>query len=239
MKENLLQLWLFSLLFFLTTSLACTRAAVDESKTANIRISIPSAASFSSAHKSDFSAASVTMNYSLFCFVANIKGGGVSSIPAHTCDIDKGLVLGSAPPGGVLAIDLNPGSGYTFEIYGLLRSSVSDSCPAVNATNWNWPLDKIYFLGRAVGVEVVAPTTDVNINLTLPSVSNNLAVNNGMPSTCVDLLLPANGLKTMRTALGVKQLTGSSYKAYARVDIKNEIKNLSGANFKLKKWRIR
>lgn len=230
--------YLFLLLFILSTN-GCKRAADEVSNSAKISISIPSEAQFFAKHKAELSSASATINYSLFCFVANIKGGPLPTSPAQTCDIEKGLVLGSAPPGGVLSVDLTSGSGYSFEIYGLLRGSTSEACPPVTAQSWSWPLTKVYFLGRTDGIEIAAPTTDVLVNLSLPNANNNLIAVQGLPSSCSSVgALPIEVNHFSRLAVGAKILSGSGFKAYSRIQSNAEIKNLNGTNFRLKKWRV-
>ncbi len=216
--------------------LACTRPQ-SQDKAAAILIQVPTAAQYQASAAGKISAQTTTIDFNLLCFAVNVKSSSLAVIPpASSCEVERGLVVGSVGPGQSLSLDMLEGTA-DFEIYGFLRNSASDPCPQVTPAAWNFPMKKIYFLGKSVGVAVTSPSTDVAITIALPSPNQNLVAQNSMPASCNYLGAPFVGKNFGRSEFGAKVLKGTQFSAYSRITTKPEIKTLSGSQFKIVNWK--
>ncbi len=210
---------------------ACQRPAGEGD--ASVQIYIPSVQEFGSSTQNKI--ASPVIDYNRLCFVVNVKGNNIQTT-SNSCDVERGIFQGSVGPSETLALEkVPPGNTATFEIYGLLRKSTAESCPTGLTTTFGWPVERVYFLGSAENVKVEAPTTTVDITISLPETSKDLATLKGWATSCRSKapLLPTAG----RTTLSAGILTGSQYKSYSRISDKNEIKNLQGTQYQVRNWR--
>jgi hypothetical protein len=158
----------------------CKRPQTEES---SISIQIPTAQQFSERY-GKVQSLSTTVDFSLLCFAVNVKGEGITTKPALTCDVERGVVSStSVAPGETLTISVDPGKNRVFEIYGFLRDSNSTACPSM-VDKLNWPIKKVYWLGSKEVETLDAGDVQLNIDLTLPAVSHNLAVEKGWPASC-------------------------------------------------------
>lgn len=214
----------YKMIFYicLLTLISCKR---PEQKSASVTLQIPSVSQSMSAS-----------DYSLLCFVANVKSLQIPAVAATTCDVEKGLVAGSVAAGGVLSLDVPVGEANTFEIYGLMRKSLSESCPTDLQASWKWPLTKVYFLGKATAVNIVPPESQVTVSISLPS--QNIVSQNSWPQSCslVGGLPSSPTLGRVQMAAGV--LSGTNYKIYSRASNRNEIKTLSGSLYQIHNFKV-
>lgn len=206
---------------------ACQPASVDRSK---IKIRIPTAAELQAAGKVTSLA---LIDYNLLCFAVNVTGGPIPS-QNLSCDVPKGVITGSVPQGGTLELDVPYGEGMTFEVFGLLRTSTSVACPAVTADSWNWPLKKVYSLGKTANIKVSLPDQSVEVMVAMPDAADHLFASLSLPATCepTQTAPPTVG----RVASGAGVLTGSTYKMYGRITSKNEIHEIQGSQFRIRQW---
>ena len=230
----------FILLFVgVSFGIGCHRAEDKVGEATSVSIRIPSASEFSKLSSkvgSQSVSAQSAIDYNLLCFAVNVKGGSIASTPARTCEIERGLIVGSVPPGGELALDL-PSGVATFEVYGFLRTSATQSCPAFLPSGWDWPLQKTYFLGQAASVTLTPPEAKVAVQITLPDSSANLLVQNGWGAACANLGSPIAKKNSGRILLGSKILVGSQFMAYSRLSNKTDLKVQSGTRFQVHNWK--
>lgn len=228
---------LFSLNILVLTAFGCNRASPTS---ASINLNFPTTNQFQKAlsQKTELSRQSSPLNYSLMCFVVNIKSPQIPTTAATSCDIERGMIAGSVGPGKNISMDNVPiGASTTVEIYGLMRVTDSDPCPTDEQSKWNWPMNRIYFLGQTENVTVVAPSTDIEVSLTLPASTQNIAVQNAWANSCqfigVAPIEPTKG----RIQWNARVLSGANFKAYSRVSDRNDLKPLKGSNFQIRNWR--
>lgn len=227
MKEPLKTLKVLLVFFVGALLTACQPASVDRSK---IKIRIPTAAELQASGKVTSLAA---IDYSLLCFAVNVTGGPIPS-QNLSCDASKGVITGSVPQGGTLELDVPYGEGMTFEVFGLLRTSTSVACPTVAANSWNWPLKKVYSLGKTADVKVSLPDQSVEVVVSMPDAADHLFAALALPATCepTQSAPPTMG----RVASGTGLLTGTTYKMYGRITSKNEIQEIQGSQFRIRQW---
>lgn len=196
------------LLFPLLTS--CQRKGEE---TASIKIQFPTAQSFGKVGTlSTISAANI-------CYVVNVLGSGITE-QNKSCDVKRGITAGSVAPGSELSITVPSGSNRTVEIYGILRNSPSEPCPAAQ-TNWPVPLTRVYFLGKLNNVEVRPPTTTVDITITLPDSSQNLISQLSLPGSCVASTITEKSGRIFASAeLSTSLVNG--YKKVSHISFKTE-----------------
>jgi hypothetical protein len=214
---------------------ACYRVQDDSSK---VSIQIPTASQFG---KMQNVSASV-IDYNLLCFAVNVKGPGITTSGANSCDIDRGLFEGQTKaPGEELVIDVPGGDGRIFEVYAFLKNNSSQSCPIVGKGDWGgWYTNKIYLVGSKEGVTISPPLSTVEIKITLPDSSQNLAAVHSWAPTCLGsapVVVPtptvAGGTQG-HIVVGAKELSSTNYKMRARVADKNIEQELVGPNYRFK-----
>ncbi len=216
--------WKIILCLGILMVLSCRR---PEQKSATVTLQIPSISQSMSA-----------ADYGLLCFVANVKSPQITSTPATTCDIEKGLVAGSKAAGASLTLDVPVGDSTTFEIYGLMRKDLTETCPSDLQASWKWPLAKVYFLGKTTGVNIVPPESQVTVTITLPA--QNIVSQNSWPQSCSLIgALPSNNPTVGRVQMAAGVLSGTNYKIYSRASNRNEIKTLSGSSYQIHNFKVR
>ena len=221
---------------------ACHRAA-DEAGTGGgstaVSIRIPTAQEFnklSSKVGSQSVSAQAAIDYDLLCFAVNVKGAGIPTTPAQSCEIERGIINGSVPAGGALTLDL-PAGVASFEIYGFLRTSASQGCPTFLPSGWDWPLQKTYFLGRANSITLTPPEANVAISISLPDAAQNLVVQNSWSASCANVGSPVVAKNLGRLQTGTQILTGTNFTAYSRVSNKADMRQLQGTYFQVHNWK--
>ena len=222
------------ILLVLAFAVAGCERANPPSPPSRIVIPIPSQSDFLKASKVSSSVSALAVvDYNLLCFAANIKGPAIRTL-SEACNVERGITTGSVAPGNELIIDDVPlGENYTFEIFGLLRNSATETCPAVNVAAWNHPLTKIYLVGKTTGVKLIKQNEDVTVMLTMPDQAAHIAAQNLFPASCGG---PTSGLKAKgRVLLGADVLTSTRFKLKYRISFKEESKILAtGTTFKIK-----
>lgn len=184
--------------------------------------------------KSDVSSMAV-VDLQKLCFAVNVKGPGIMSVPAVTCDVERGVVAGSVGPGGELSVDVEIGMERSFELYAFLKQG-SEACPKVAKAGWSWPLERIYFLGKADNVEVKQNSV-VEIPFTVPAQTQNIAVQKSWPASCLATTKPAPK-RVGRVISGASVMVSPmNYKVYSKVGPFNDEKTL-GTNYKIKNWKV-
>lgn len=213
-------------------SSGCQRAGAPDSS--RIAIQFPNKAQFLNSLKTSSQvSAQGLIDYSLLCFAVNVKSPLISS-STQACDVERGISVGSVPPGSEIIIaDVPMGSGNSFEIYGLLRGTSSEACPKVDKTTWNHPLQKIYLIGKTESVTLAKPDEVVTIYLKMPDQSAHLAAKNAFPSSCTSAGTTAAG----SFLLGAGVLTSANFKLKSRVSFKEESTELLGSTLKIKRWK--
>ena len=199
----------------------CKRPQLEES---SISIQIPTAQQFSERY-GKVQSLGATVDYKLLCFAVNVKGEGIPTTPALTCDVERGIVSSDAvAAGGSINVEVTPGKNRLFEFYGFLRSSETDACPTM-VEKLDWPIKKVYWLGSKEVEDLPAGDVTLEIAITLPEIAHNLAVEKGWAASCGGL--PP---KTVTTAgvgvVGAAVLSTSGLTLKARVAEKQN-------NFKL------
>jgi hypothetical protein len=208
-----------ALIILIFACLACQR---PESEMASVSIQIPTAQQFAAAAAKE-SAMGATVDYNRLCFAVVVKGPGVGTLlPATTCMVERMQMSSAVTTGQTLELDVVGGADRIFEVYGFLRNSAADACPATSTdSGWgSFPASKVYFLGSKAGVNVVPPTVSVPISITLPPDTMNIAAARSWPATC-------GGVAAGRTAsfghalLGAGSLASTSYKMRVHVSNRN------------------
>lgn len=185
--------------------------------------------------KSDVSSMSA-VDLQKLCFAVNVKGPGIVSAPAATCDVERGIVAGSVGPGGELSVEVELGLERSFELYAFLKQG-SEACPRVAKSGWSWPIERIYFLGKADNVEVKQNSV-VEIPFTVPTPSQNIAIQKSWPSSCLATTKPAPK-RLGRVISGASLMVSPmNYKVYSKFGPFNDEKTL-GTNYKIKNWKVR
>lgn len=214
--------------FALIGMLFCISCHRPQQEGSTVSIQIPSAAQFAKRMKQENLAAS-TIDYTKLCFGVNVKGPGISASPASSCDIERGVFEGqSVAHGGEIVIQVPVGDNREFEVYGFLRNSASDQCPDI-VPGWNWPTNKIYFLGSKSGVSVSPPTTDVSISITLPDEYHNLAIARGWPNSCGGAPQIVKGFSG-KVLVGSKRLSSTNFRMKAHISEKQQEPVLTGSS---------
>lgn len=206
---------------------ACKRAAEEATQ---FTIQIPTAKQMSE----KFSAQSA-VDFDSMCFVVDVQGSNITSIPANTCQPEKGTMFGGVSAGQVVSGSVTEGT-YTFKVYGLKKDS--GGCPGtINPELWNgWGLKKIYLLGEKVGQAVSGPTADINIVVSLPDENDHLFAHNSLPASCDPS--SESPMKNGRDLMSAdKLILGTTYRAYSRVNNRPDTKILSGTMYKIKNWK--
>ncbi len=220
------------LFLIFTISFAILACARKPSGNVGVSLSFPTASQFNAKKKSQGYTGN-TIDYGLLCFVVNVTGGTIAS-SQNSCDITKGLLTGSIAPGGTLSLGIPSGSGMNFEIYGLLRTSASQTCPTGITGSWNWPISQIYFLGSTTGVTIQPPTASVEVDVTLPPQDQNIAAQDSFPATCSGQPgQPATG--RVNAAAGL--LKGNTLSLYSRVSDVADLKTLKGTQLSIQNWK--
>lgn len=232
----------FALLFL---NFSCSRPSDVSQQNSSVKLRLPTTEEFKNlpAH-SKIRTLSIDspVDYNRLCFLVNATGEKITSTNSAdlTCNISRGVVVGSVAPGQELSLNLDSNQLVNFEIYGYLRNNSTDTCPTLTDSNWNWPLDKVYLLGNTMQVQITYPNTDVVINIDLPMTHQNIAVKKSWPKTCLPTTVQNNPLPPSgRIALGGKILTGTQFRLYGRVSNKEESKVLTGSQFKILNWKTR
>jgi hypothetical protein len=240
---NFAEASLFCALLFLNFS--CSRPSDISLQNSSVKIRLPTTEEFKNLptqSKMKIFSVDSPVDYNRLCFLVNATGEKITSTSTAdlTCNISRGVVVGSVAPGQELSFDLSSNQLVNFEIYGYLRNNSADTCPSLTDSNWNWPLDKVYLLGSTKQVQITYPKTDVLINIDLPMTHQNIAVEKSWPKTCLPTTVQNNPLPPSgRIALGGKILTGSQFRLYGRVSNKEESKVLTGSQFKISNWKTR
>lgn len=216
-------------LFALTVAIAlvafgCQRAQENKS---SVTIQIPSASQFQGLSQATGKVGSLaTVDYEKLCFLVNVKGDGLPKTTA-TCEFERGTLTGTVAPGTVLTLEVLSGDARTFEIYGFLRESNTDTCPTVSEKGLGWPVNKIYFLGQAANVTVSPPSTSVDVKITLPNASQNIVAQNNLPGSCLPPTVSG------RSLVGTAVSTSSNFKLRSRLSDRNAGQLLQSPNFKI------
>jgi hypothetical protein len=222
---------LFAVLSFGMFLSACDRVSSGHS---SVVIQMPTVEQMQTMSKSDVSSMSA-VDLQKLCFAVNVKGPGIASVPAATCDVERGIIAGAVGPGGELAVDVEIGMERSFELYAFLKQG-TEPCPKVAKAGWSWPLERIYFLGKADNVEV-KPNTVVEIPFTVPSQSQNIAVQKSWPASCLVTTKTApKRIGRIVSGAGV-MVSPMNYKVYSKVGPFNDEKTL-GTNYKIKNWKV-
>lgn len=229
----------------LMIALACCLAGVGctrpNSPNKNLRIQFPKA--LDSKNNSDpkmqsrtFTNSGSSINYENLCFVVNVRGENIPSKSSANCQIEKGLVAGSVPPGASVSMMISSSSKVTVEIFGLLRKSATEPCPEVSDRDWTWPISRTYFLDAKKDVALTTAETNVEFNLTLPAITNNVAIQNSWPHSCLASSTPSNH-RSGRVTAGAALLVGGSHRLYVREANVADLNSLKGNRFVIKHWR--
>ena len=206
--------------------------------TAQVAVVFPNKAQFMSSLKSSLKTGSevsalAAVNYNSLCFADNVKSPKIS-LTKNSCDVERGISMGSVPAGSEIVIaDIPIGSDNTFEIYGLVKNNSSDTCPTINSTSWNHSLNRIYLIGKKSGVVLEKQDEEVTIVLTMPNQTAHIAYENSFPLSCT-----ATGLAGTGTfVLGASVLTSASFKLNSRASFKEESIELTGTTMKIRNWK--
>lgn len=212
-------------LFILCFLVACDRAS---SPGTQVTLRMPSVAELQKGVSS--LAANSPQELAKLCFGVNVKDVNKVGKP-NTCDIDRGLVAGTVGPGeSIVFAEVSSEPKYNFELYAFKKNQASDPCPSF-ATGWNWPLDKVYFLGRAQNIEVKPPVAQVDIEFRIPEASQNIVVQNSWPASC---LKNTSAQKYMgRIMSGALQVSSANFQLYSKISPFNDLQDL-GSNYKIR-----
>lgn len=195
-----------------------------------VSIRIPTKDEF---YKSNKMSAQTAVDYDQLCFAVNVKGGTIPPQNSN-CDIEKGILVGSVGSGGTLGVDVPYGDNISFEVYGLLKTGVSAECRKIVDKAWNWPMNKIYQLGKREGVDIRNPEMIVAISVTMPQESRHILAENNFPSTCANSS-PAQ--VNLGRIPGGQIQTGTLFRAYSRVSDSEQNKELVGSQFRIRHMR--
>ena len=218
-----------ALLLIITNVISCQRPS--ENTNHQVTIKIPTASEFQKSGPMKTRSLQMTIPYELLCFAVNAKGSNLPSLPAQTCGIEKGLTAGSVSPGESLSFNLKTNQVVQFELYGFLRNSPKESCPNLTSSEWFWPVNKTYELGKSNDIKIEGAETRVEFNLILPKDDQNIAVQKSWPPSCLSSF-PSFGVIPSSSG----QLTGSSHRLYLRETSLSSINNLKGQRFQFKGW---
>jgi len=211
--------------------LSCIACHRPQEEGSSVSIRIPSVSQFAKSSKQEAIAFS-TIPYSRLCFAVNVKGPGIPISNPGTCNVDRGIFEGkegyTVPPGGEIVIEVPGGDNREFEVYGFLRDAATDPCPVISS-DWGWSMQKIYLLATKSAVQIVPPSSTVEIQFVLPDETHNLAVHKGWPQSCGGVPTITKGLYG-KILVGSKDLSGGSFKMRAHISDKQLEPVLTGTN---------
>jgi hypothetical protein len=163
---------------------ACTRAT-DDLTGGGVKIQIPTSQEFFGNGNQSLA----QVNYDRLCFAVHVTGAGVDSATGPVCSWKTGKAVGYLPPGGTLVIDDLPrNSELTFEIFGFLRGTTSDTCGALPDVLTQNELERTYFLGKTKKT-LLSLTESVAVSLILPDETSHLGTQISLAASC-----PAKGV---------------------------------------------
>lgn len=218
-------------LILILSSMVLMACQPDLGTSSKVSIRIPTKEEF---YRSNKVSALSAVDYNNLCFAVNVKGG---LIPGRTsnCDVEKGILKGAVSPGSTIEVDVPYGDNLVFEVYGLLKTGVSSECRAVSDLRWNWPMSKIYLLGKTSVPVVRDPTIIVAVPVSMPQEDNHIIAQNSLPNSCVNAT-PAVANIGRIPGGGILQM-GTQFRAYSRATHSEQSKELVGSQFRIKHLR--
>lgn len=219
--------------------LACSRVANQDEGRGSISIQIPSAEKLNAMNnKVGAFGTGATVDVTKICFGVNVIGPGIVSTSATSCDIERGIVVGTVTAGGTLTVDVDTGDSRVFEIYGFLRSSSTDPCPTFDKSGWGFPIGSVYFLGSSAPTKIDKADTSVNIAVTLPTTSNNLIASRGWSPSCASTGTTAGGNSGSRTSSGSLLSQSTNLRSRANVNFAPQERVQQSTHLKSRGWKV-
>lgn len=174
-----------SLVWVALTWVALAGCSKPQSDGARLRIQFPESTS-SELQDPKTSAVSV----SNLCFAVNVMADDIPNASSGPCDISHGIMGGSVPPGGELALAIPRGQKRRLDVYAYQRSNSNETCPTVEAGFAKLDAKKITRIGQVTDFSTLEAEVTVSVTITLPDGTSNLITQAGLPSTCTTTTAP-------------------------------------------------
>lgn len=217
--------WSVSWFTLLALSLVgCQRSVSNNSA---LRIQLPSASELGKV--SAFSSFPVGNKY---CYGVSVTGPDINGYAGDSCAPKTGIVLGFAEAGSQLEVQVPKGHGRTVDVYVHIPASTSDPCPNMSGNLSGQRSKDTYLVGTKTGVDTVDAVTTVTVQATFPGMTNHLASQLSMPTSCFPTLAATPMFRIRSSAATVTD--GSTIYLRGRVGSLSEAGVATGGSYVLK-----
>ena len=166
------------------------------------------------------------------CFIANIKGEGIISSKAGSCDVEVGVFGGSVDKNGTLTLTVPRGNSRKLEIYAYFRASTAVPCPALDKGFGNLDRTLVAKVGENPSFNIDQPEVTVPVTVSAPAAGVNVGTQFSMPATCI-----ASNTTTPKSTRGISagggRLMSTSFVLDGRINGVQKEARLSSTSHRL------
>lgn len=167
------------------------------------------------------------------CFGINVTATDIPAVNSGSCSPPTGIVAGYVEPDQVLEANVPLGKSRKIDLYLYLQPlGQNNPCPSIGPSFSGTYLPNIYLIGSSTA-DLANQVETVTINADFPGLSQNIAAQLSMPTTCTAGSAPPAGPPGFSVGASAGLATGTGYKLMGRVG--GSTGNvLTGTGFKLK-----
>lgn len=166
------------------------------------------------------------------CFGVNVTSSDIAA-NYPSCSPVTGIVKGYVESDQVIEVDVPMGKSRKIDLYLYLQpTGQNNPCPNIGPSFGGTNLTNTYLIGTATA-DIVNQIETVNITASFPGLSQNIAVNYSLPSTCTASSIPP-GNPGFHISADAGTALGSGYKLKGKIGTQVSGNTLTGTGFKLK-----
>lgn len=153
------------------------------------------------------------------CYGVSVSGPGITFNPALSCSPSTGIVAGFVESGQNIEVsDVPQGAGRKIDLYLFLQLTGEDNpCPQMGAYFSASQLPQVYHLGSVDNVTLDQEVQQVEITAVFPGETQNLAVQQTLPSSCLASTTPSAPIPGFNISAGSGVATGTGLKLFGRI----------------------
>lgn len=155
---------------------------------------------------------SLSSSTSNFCYFVNVLGPGLSQTP-YTCAPTKGVASGFAAPSSMVEMTVPRGDARIVELFGYVARA-GETCSGLGSGLETVPVNRIFRMARAEGVDMNSDTTSVTLKMVFPGIKAHYGVQAGLASSCYASLQP---IPVEATDVSSPLLAGNRYKVIGKL----------------------
>ncbi len=167
------------------------------------------------------------------CFGVNVTA---TDIPLNypSCSPTTGIVAGYVEPDQTIEVDVPMGKSRKIDLYLYLQpAGQNNPCPKIGPSFSGTYLSETYLIGSATA-DLASQTETVTITASFPGLSNNIATQNSMPTTCTATTPPPSGPPGFNVGTAAGVAAGTGYKMLGRIGGNGTVMTGTGYNLKIK-----